>query len=149
MNYQFGNTSLERLQTCHKELQILMKASLANSDVDFGIAVGERTVEEQRKLFKDGKSKLNPDTDLEKAKHVTTKDRPWAEAVDIYAWVNSSASYRSEHIIYLMGIIRATHTTLYNLGVLERKIRWGGNWDLDGEVVTDQTFQDLVHVELI
>jgi len=27
------------------------------------------------------------------------------------------------------------------------KIRWGGNWDMDGEPVTDQEFQDLVHYE--
>jgi peptidoglycan L-alanyl-D-glutamate endopeptidase CwlK len=28
------------------------------------------------------------------------------------------------------------------------KLRWGGNWDRDGEPVTDQDFQDLVHFEL-
>lgn len=28
-------------------------------------------------------------------------------------------------------------------------IRWGGNWDMDGEPVTDQNFQDLVHFELV
>jgi hypothetical protein len=28
-------------------------------------------------------------------------------------------------------------------------IRWGGNWDMDGEPITDQDFQDLVHFELI
>ncbi len=28
-------------------------------------------------------------------------------------------------------------------------IRWGGNWDQDGEPVTDQDFQDLMHYEIV
>ena len=28
------------------------------------------------------------------------------------------------------------------------KIRWGGDWDSDGEVL-DQTFMDLVHIEVL
>jgi hypothetical protein len=27
-------------------------------------------------------------------------------------------------------------------------VRWGGNWDRDNEVVTDQKFDDLVHFEI-
>jgi len=31
--------------------------------------------------------------------------------------------------------------------MLEVDLRWGGNWDMDGEPITDQDFQDLVHFE--
>ena len=47
------------------------------------------------------------------------------------------------HCCVLAGIIL---TCAVKRGI---KIRWGGNWDMDSEPITDQDFQDLVHYERV
>ena len=49
--HQFGQTSLNRLQTCHEDLQILMDEVIKTCPVDFGIAEGHRTMERQLLFF--------------------------------------------------------------------------------------------------
>ena len=46
--YQLGKTSKQRLSTCHEDLQLIMNESIKVSTVDFGIAQGERTIEQQQ-----------------------------------------------------------------------------------------------------
>jgi peptidoglycan L-alanyl-D-glutamate endopeptidase CwlK len=43
---------------------------------------------------------------------------------------------------YLAGVIQCAAAELgYDL-------RWGGNWDGDGEIIKDQKFNDLPHFEI-
>jgi len=107
--------------------------------VDFGIAEGERTLERQKQLVKEGKSKtLN-------SKHVNSPSM----AFDIYGWIpGKGVTYKTEHIIFIAGIIMAVAKDLKEKGEITHSVRWGGNWDRDYEVVTDQSFDDLVHFEL-
>ena len=44
---------------------------------------------------------------------------------------------------YVQGIARA----LYDMERIDHLIRWGGDWDSDGEV-KDNNFDDLVHIEI-
>ena len=37
---------------------------------------------------------------------------------------------------------------LWEKGLIDHVIRWGGNWDSDGVIIRDQGFDDLVHFEL-
>ena len=136
---KFSNTSNKRLNTCHEDLQIIARKALSLGLVDFGIAEGERTLERQKQLVKEGKSKtLN-------SKHVNSPSM----AFDVYGWINGKGStYKPEHIIFIAGIILAVALDLKAKGEITRNVRWGGNWDRDGEVVTDQSFDDLVHFEL-
>jgi len=150
MSFTFGKISNERKNTCEYDIRKVLDMAISVSDVDFGIGQGGRTYNQQLDYFIHNKSKLDPriPSDLKRAKHVISPERPLSEAVDIYAWVNGKISYDTAHVIYIAGIIKACSAVLYELGVISRQIRWGGNWDRDGEVVTDQDFDDLVHFEL-
>ena len=52
----FSKTSLDRLSTCHKDLQRLMHEVIKVTDIT--ILCGHRTKEEQEKAYKAGNSKL-------------------------------------------------------------------------------------------
>lgn len=140
--YQFGKVSLTRLSTCHEDLQLVAKESLKVSDVDFGIAEGHRSPERQNEMFKQGKSKIDGITKL--GNHNYNPSR----AFDIYGFVNGRTAYNQETIIYLAGVITGAANQLFAMGAISHKIRWGGNWDKDGEVMTDQKFDDAVHFEI-
>lgn len=143
MSYAFGKTSTERLDTCHHELKLIMKESLIVSVVDFGIAEGHRPTERQQLFFKQGLSKI--DGINVKGKHNYKPSR----AVDVYAYVNGKASWAEKDLCYLAGVITATAERLRREGKIQSKIRWGGNWDSDGVIITDQSFIDLPHYELV
>lgn len=141
--HQFGNTSRLRLATCHPDLHLIMETAIDLSDVDFGISEGFRSVEDQQRYFLEGKSKI--DGVKRKGKHNYNP----ALAVDIYPYVNGKANYDNEHCSYLAGLIQGVAELLYRSGKITHKIRWGGNWDMDGEILLDQSFKDRPHFELI
>lgn len=113
------------------------------SDVDFGIAEGHRSVALQQKYFKEGKSKIDGIKTLGKHNY-----NP-AMAVDIYPFVDGKANYTPEIVTYIAGIIRVVSEILYSSGKITFKIRWGGNWDMDGLILIDQSFDDRPHFELV
>ena len=141
--YKFGRSSKSRLRTCHADLQTIMNEAIKISDIDFGIAEGHRNLEKQMQYFKEGKSKL--DGINKKSKHNFLPSM----AVDIYAYFNNKASWDNEHLSYLAGIIHAVSETLFEQNIITHKIRWGGNWDRDGVILADQSFDDRPHFELI
>ena len=99
-----------------------------------------------QQYFNEGKSKVNPDNyeiDVlpHKAKHIVTDEFPMAGAVDLYAYVNG-ASWDAKQLCFIAGVMMSIDASL------ENRLRWGGNFDMDGEIITDQTFMDLPHFEL-
>lgn len=150
MSYRLGSTSVKRLSTCHGEIQAVIELAIKRSPIDFGVAQGSRTITEQQEYFNNGKSKINPKAYITKeklfahAKHLVDDDiRTKSDAVDVYAFVNGKASWESSSLILIAGVILSCAD---ELGI---KLRWGGNWDQDGEIVTDQTFQDFPHFERV
>lgn len=141
--FKFGSTSQRRLLTCHSDLIQIMGSAIIISDIDFGIAEGHRSIELQQQYFNEGKSKIDGIT--RKGKHNYTPSL----AVDIYAYVNNKAVWDKETISYLAGIIQACAVILFKEGKINHIIRWGGNWDMDGEILYDQSFDDRPHFELI
>ena len=148
--YSFGERSRRELATCKKELRSVMELAIKRSAVDFGITQGERTVEEQKRFFLQGASKIDPDRYtpqelVKKAKHIVNEFEPKSRAVDIYIFVKGrkDLAFDERYVIYVAGVIESCAR---ELGV---PMRWGGNWDMDGEIITDQRFQDLVHFELL
>lgn len=135
MRYKFGSTSLARLATCDPRLQVVMRAAIAQGLMDMTVTEGHRDQATQDKYFNEGKSRVQ----FPNSKHNTMPSR----AVDVAPYVNGNLSYDQRHCCHLAGIILGIAASL---GV---KLRWGGNWDQDGEPVTDQDFQDLVHFELV
>jgi len=140
---QFSKTSRARLNTCHKDLQLVMGMAIALSPVDFGIAEGTRSITMQQKFFKEGKTQL--DGVNKKSKHNYSPSK----AVDIYAYVNGKASWKAKDMIFLSGFIIAIARHMKALSLITHEFRWGGNWDKDGEIISDQGFVDLPHFEII
>lgn len=63
--YGFTKESQEKLNSCHRDLQIIMNKLI--EIYDFKVLEGLRTTEQQVQYFKDGKSKL--DGIIKKSKH--------------------------------------------------------------------------------
>lgn len=141
--HQLSNRSKQRLATCHPDLQLIISTAINISDIDFGVSEGHRSIEKQQQYFAEGKSKIDGVT--KKGKH----NYEPSLAVDIYPWIEGKADWDNEHLSYLSGIIHAVAEMLLREGRITHRIRWGGNWDMDGTIITDQTFQDRPHFELI
>lgn len=128
--YRFGKRSRARLKGVDSRLVNVLNELIKVMDVT--IIEGVRSAETQNKYFKDGKSKL--DGINKKSNHQLGK------AVDLAPYpINWKESNR---FYYMGGMVRGIAKQL-NL-----KIRWGGDWDSDGET-KDQTFMDLVHIEIL
>ena len=141
--YSLGNTSKKRLSTCHIDLQRIINEAIQISDIDFGVSEGNRSVELQQQYFNEGKSKI--DGINKKGKHNYVPSM----AVDIYPYFENGAKWDNEHLSYLSGIIHAVSEILLKENKITHRIRWGGNWDMDGIILLDQTFDDRPHFELI
>ena len=139
---KLSTISQTRLNTCHPDIRLIISEAIKVSQVDFGVAEGHRSVERQQQLFKEKKSQKDGIRNL--SKH---NENP-SMAVDIYGWVNGKSCYDERTLCYLAGTIMAVAGMLYNQGRIMQDLRWGGNWDGDGEIITDQKFQDLVHFEI-
>lgn len=149
MNWTWDDRSCGVLNELRQDLATVIDAARKVCAVEFQLVDGARTIEEQRRLFASGKSKINPD-DLEpadlvaQAKHVVNKVEPKSRAVDIIIRVKDKPqhTYDRQHLCFVAGVVQSEGN---RRGIA---IRWGGNWDRDGEIITDQTFQDLVHFEV-
>lgn len=135
MEFRFGTTSQRKLYTVHPDLEILMEDALDTGIMDFSIVEGHRGKAEQNRYFDLGKSRVKfPD-----GKHNKKPSR----AVDAVPFIKGKVSWNRFHCCVLAGIILACAV---KRGI---KLRWGGNWNMDSEPITDQDFQDLVHYELV
>lgn len=150
-NHRFGKRSTDNLHTCHKDLQLIMHESLKVSQVDFGISEGHRPTEKQIYLYESGRTRPGPiltkvDGLTKKSKHQSSP----SPAADIYAYIpgKRSLAYNKTYLSYIGGVITSVAERLYQEGRITHIIRWGYNWDNDGEIGTDQTFQDMPHYEL-
>ena len=140
--YQLGKKSKAELSSCHTDLQKIVHTAIRLTDVDFAIVEGHRSIERQQLLYDAGRSKIDGVT--KKGKHNYSPSL----AFDICAIVKGKASWRECYLAYLGGILMVTANMLYEKGVISSTLRWGGNWDGDGEIITDQSFIDLPHFEL-
>lgn len=155
-NYSFGSSSLARLNTCHNDLQLIAILALEWSQVDFGISHGHRDPDYQKILWQKGRDSngliVNPaevvtykDGKINKSKHNLYPSM----ALDVFAFVNGKASWDAKYLCYIAGVFFAAYNHLADKGKIAHKLRWGGNWDGNGEIITDQSFIDLPHFELI
>lgn len=131
----FSSKSKERLMTCEDRLQKIMFDAIAV--MDFTILEGHRTVQRQKELLEKGVTKV------EFSNHNYTPSK----AIDIAPWPipdnwGEGNSKEMAKFYFLAGVIFGI-ADKYNI-----KLRWGGDWDSD-EDFDDQTFDDLVHFELV
>jgi peptidoglycan L-alanyl-D-glutamate endopeptidase CwlK len=137
----YSKASRKQLDTCHPLLQQVFEAVLEIHD--HTVIQGHRSLEEQEADFNAGKSKL----------HQGTHNKTPSEGVDVGPYIpgrgipwpqKGSPTYLKDTCAFYLfaGIVLATAD---HLGI---KIRWGGDWDRDGDI-TDQVFDDLTHFELL
>lgn len=133
----FSATSKERLSTTHPRLQDLF--SRVVQEYDCTILYGVRTLEEQKRLVTEGKSRTM------NSRHLPQEDG-YSHAVDVSPYPIpdnwGEGNYLEKAKFY--------HFAGYVEGIAIQMgidIRWGGDWDSDRDF-DDQTFMDLVHFEL-
>ena len=129
--FQFGRQSEKNMEGVDPDLVLVVRHALRYGPMDIAVVCGIRGRAEQNRYNDIGKSKVR----WPNSKHNTGK------ALDCVPYVNGRPSWNHYHCSVLAGGI------LLSAGVLGVPIRWGGNWDRDGEPITDQQFQDLVHYE--
>lgn len=103
--------------------------------MDITVVQGHRGKKEQNEAYQAGKSKLK----YPGSKHNSDPSR----AVDIAPWVGGQIPWKNEKYFYFMGGI--VTAVAKDLGI---KIRWGADWNSNGNF-DDQSFDDLVHFELV
>jgi len=122
---KFGKRSKQRLKGVKPELVNVLNELIKIMDVT--IIEGVRSKERQAELLKKGATKVKY------SKHMEGK------AVDLAPYPIDWKNRDGFH--YMGGMIRGIAKQL-NVNV-----RWGGDWDSDGDV-KDNGFDDLVHIEI-
>ena len=123
--YKFGKRSRDRLKGVDSRLVNVLNELIKIMDVT--VIEGLRSAERQEELLAKGATKVKY------SKHMEGK------AVDIAPYPIDWNDRERFH--YMGGMIRGIAKAL-NLD-----IRWGGDWDSDGEI-KDNKFDDLVHIEI-
>tara|TARA_Y100001963_G_scaffold148263_1_gene225869 strand:- start:100 stop:477 length:378 start_codon:yes stop_codon:yes gene_type:complete len=122
---RFGKRSKQRLKGVDAKLVNVLNELVKIMDVT--IIEGKRTQERQDELVAKGASKTKY------SKHIEGK------AVDLAPYPIDWEDRERFH--YMGGMVRGIGQQL------NVNIRWGGDWDSDGEI-KDNNFDDLVHVEI-
>ena len=123
--YKFGKRSRKRLEGVDAKLVNVLNELIKIMDVT--VIEGLRSAERQKELLAKGATKVKY------SKHMEGK------AVDIAPYPKDWEDRERFH--YMGGMVRGIAKAL-NL-----KVRWGGDWDSDGEI-KDNSFDDLVHIEI-
>jgi len=146
--YKLGKGSLKKLESVHHDLVKIIKLAITRTPIDFGISEGHRSLERQKELYDQGKSKI--DGINKKGKHNYSPSL----AIDLYAYhpdieVRKKLAYDVPTLCLIAGVIISCADELKAKGDIKHSIRWGGNWDNDGVILYDQRFDDLPHFELV
>ena len=161
MSYKFGTDSLKQYNTLHRDLQIILDWGIKYSRVDFSIIEGHRPVEKQFEYFKKGRTlnHINGNWEVTSPKAVITNvdgtnikgkhNYNPSFAVDVTAYVKDKPELKwdSHHLTYIGATLIAAAEFLYEEGIITHKLRWGGDWDMDGDLA-DNKLYDRPHVEL-
>jgi len=133
MVFHWGKKSMLNRATLTPNLRKIADKVLGYDVIDCMVDCSYRDKAEQHRLYLLDKSKV--EWPLSKHNHLPSK------AMDLVPVINRRASWNHYHCSVLAGLVLAAAS---ELGI---RIRWGGNWDMDHEPITDQDFQDLAHFE--
>jgi len=130
--FKFGNSSLEKLDTVHPDLKLIMTETIKLTPIDFGITEGLRSIERAEQLQKEGASKVGS-----KSKHCVGK------AVDIVCYNNGDVTWDLDFYEAVAQVVGEVSE------LLDIPIRWGGSWETGNfKLNRDMKFIDAVHFEL-
>lgn len=130
--FKFGKGSLEKLNTVHPDLKLVMQEVIKLTPIDFGITEGMRSLERAEQLKSDGLSKVGS-----KSKHCQGK------AVDIVCYDNGKVTWDLDFYEAVAQVVGEVSE------LLDIPIRWGGSWQTGNFILNrDMKFIDAVHFEL-
>ena len=129
-SFKYSAKSLEKLNSCHPDIQRLFKEAIKY--VDITILEGVRSLERQEELVRTGMSKTM------NSKHLKQADG-YSHAVDAMVYPVEWDNWNKNYIF--AGFIRGLATSM---GI---KIRMGADWNGNFDT-RDQTFHDLPHFEI-
>jgi len=159
--FKLSTRSKEVYETLHSDLRKIIDYALKLSPIDFILIEGHRPVDEQFALYKKGrefidnewvitdKRKVVTYIDGKKIKSKHNYDPSRAFDFAVYVPGRKELLYDTKHMIALASMFLTIGKMLYNEGIITHKIRSGMNWDMDGEILYDQKFVDLPHIELV
>jgi len=132
----FSRTSADRLFECERQFQKLFNKIVI--EYDCTILCGHRGQIDQDNFFNLGRSKV-------KWPHGKHNKRP-SEAIDVAPYP-IPPNWGADHWKDMVKFYEFAAIVRYEAKIMGIKIRWGGDWDGDGDY-RDQKFDDLVHFEL-
>ena len=124
MSYAFSSRSMQRLNTCHPDLVVLMTQAIADPECpsDMSVLCGYRGEEEQNAAYESGASKLR----YPQSKHNKT---PHSLAVDVAPYIGG-ISWDWQYYYPLADHIKEVWLRLKEDCQLsgEYDLEWGGDW---------------------
>lgn len=132
--FSFSKKSSDRLKGVNPILANLAREVIRISPVDFGISQGVRTVDEQRKLYNQGRSTPGKIvTNTMKSKHLIQKDG-YGGAIDIACYINGEVTWSEKYYFEVADVFKRRAD---ELGI---DILWGGDFKGD--------FKDYPHFQI-
>jgi len=160
-NHTLSIVSKDVYNTLHPDLQKIIDVALKKCAVDFSLYEGYRSVEKQLEYYKKGRTIdhstghyivvnekaviTNIDGYNKKGKHNYNPSL----AVDLRASIpdKESLTWDSVHLTYIAASFIMIAEFLYEQKEITHKLKWGGNWDMDGDLA-DNKLYDRPHLEL-
>ena len=130
--FKLSNRSLEKLEGVNPVLVDTVKRAIQLSKVDFGVIYGVRSLAEQEKLYKAGRSQTM------KSRHLIQDDGT-SHAVDLMAYDGSNPSW---DIVMYDDIADAMKAAAKETGA---KIGWGAAWQIDDVAKWDGTMEEAMN----
>jgi peptidoglycan L-alanyl-D-glutamate endopeptidase CwlK len=134
MAFALSAASERNLIGVHPDLVAVVRRAIELTEIDFKVGEGVRTAERQRKLVAEGKSKTLH------SRHIPGKDG-LGKAVDLWAIVDGKITWERDCSVRLSKFVLQAAKELNVL------VRWGGDWDGDGQWLEERFF-DGPHYEL-
>tara|TARA_R100001594_G_C3886449_1_gene227318 strand:+ start:56 stop:448 length:393 start_codon:yes stop_codon:yes gene_type:complete len=126
---RYSNKSKERLASCDERLQDVFNEVIKY--VDCSILEGHRSKERQNKLYDENRTKVK----YPNGRHNSSPSK----AVDVTPYPVDWEDRERQTLFagFVLGLAR-------NMGI---RLRWGGDWDMDFQVM-DNRFDDFPHFEV-
>jgi peptidoglycan L-alanyl-D-glutamate endopeptidase CwlK len=136
MSFKYSSKSLAKLNTCHPDLQKILKKAIKHYDIT--ILEGIRTKERQEELVRTGMSKTM------NSKHLDQGDG-YSHAVDCALWPIDWND--RDRFVFLQGYLKGLADQMKESGEITHTLRLGVDWDGDGNI-KEHSFFDGPHIEL-
>mgnify|MGYP001229874928 CR=1 FL=1 len=132
MVYHLSKRSYKRLEGVNPQLVETVEKAIKLSTVDFGVIYGVRSLEEQQKLYKAGRSQTM------KSRHLIQEDGT-SHAVDLMAYDGKNPSW---DIVMYDDIADAMKAAAKETGA---NIRWGAAWNIDSITDWERPMEDAMN----